>query len=283
MPKKFVKNKTFLAVVGVFLAIALMNIHAIHTLQNFVVHLADMPECGIPDHLPTEVNWLTGLAFLELTAGFIGLFFLYYLKHQKDPMELWLEQTLPTTESAAEKEEKSEKCLDDSSNLESLKNDLATCFAGASEQSDEKFYAHLLTLIAPELEIIQGLVFKSMKTKGDATLKVIGGYAVSASKREREFAFGEGLVGQVAQNQRPIFLGQIPAEHLMETATGLGNSAPTHLCLLPIVHKQETLAVFELATFRAFSEEDISFLTWMATQLGEALGTPSQTNVKKHH
>jgi hypothetical protein len=76
---------------------------------------------------------------------------------------------------------------------------------------------------------------------------------------KREFALGEGLVGQVHLRKERILLTNVPKEYV-KIGSGLGEATPINLIILPVLFEKEIKAVIELASFEPFSETHLDFL-----------------------
>jgi signal transduction histidine kinase len=82
-----------------------------------------------------------------------------------------------------------------------------------------------------------------------------------------EILFGEGLLGQCAEDRRRIHLREVPQDYA-PIRSALGGTTPRSIALLPILFEDETRAVIELASIEDFSEIHLAFLD----QLGESIG-----------
>ena len=87
-----------------------------------------------------------------------------------------------------------------------------------------------------------------------------------------EWRVGEGLIGQCAQDRKPLCITDVPANYLT-IRTGVGAAAPGCLLVQPILFEDDVKAVLELASFTPFSAIQISFLD----QLGESIGVVLHT------
>lgn len=86
-----------------------------------------------------------------------------------------------------------------------------------------------------------------------------------------QYQKGEGLVGQVGKDGKPIKLSKIP-EGYMEVVSGLGSAYPNYLVIYPVKNIQkEVVAVIELATFKNVAAQDLVFLEEMALLLAREL------------
>ncbi len=78
-----------------------------------------------------------------------------------------------------------------------------------------------------------------------------GGWGLDESRLQgRQFARGDGLLGQVAASGKATVIREVPEGYLM-LASGLGEHEPSVLILMPLVQSDEVLAVLEVAVFSA--------------------------------
>jgi CheY-like chemotaxis protein len=88
-------------------------------------------------------------------------------------------------------------------------------------------------------------------------LRLLGQYAgddVSEVNAVRRFRFGEGLVGQAALSDELTVVEDPPADHL-RVRSGLGESAPRALVLVPLTQARRTKGILELALLGPWSEQ----------------------------
>ncbi|WP_114969618.1 response regulator [Rhodoferax ferrireducens] len=83
----------------------------------------------------------------------------------------------------------------------------------------------------------------------------------------REFALGEGLLGQAAQSGKTIVLDAAS----LTLQTGLADFTPTQVLMIPVSYQDRRLAVLVLAASSALDDGDRVFLDRLAAQLGVAL------------
>jgi signal transduction histidine kinase/CheY-like chemotaxis protein len=110
-----------------------------------------------------------------------------------------------------------------------------------------------------------------------AVLSLIASYAYKQRKNlSNQFKVGEGIVGQSALEQKQILITQAPSDYI-RIASGLGESAPINIIVIPVVFEDNVLAVIELASFKPFSAVGQDFLEQLTETLGIVLNTISQT------
>jgi signal transduction histidine kinase len=108
---------------------------------------------------------------------------------------------------------------------------------------------------------------------GDPQLRLIASYAYKRRKGiANVFALGEGLVGQAALERKSILVTQAPEDYIT-IGSGLGESAPVNIVVLPVLFEDQLMAVIELASFEPYSEAHLSFLEQLSETLGVVLNT----------
>jgi len=104
-------------------------------------------------------------------------------------------------------------------------------------------------------------------------LKLFAAYAFGEEvKASREFALGEGLVGQCALEKERILLTNVPKNYI-KISSGLGKASPLNVIVLPVLFEKEIKAVIELASFDTFSETHLDFLSQLTESIGIVLNT----------
>lgn len=89
-----------------------------------------------------------------------------------------------------------------------------------------------------------------------------------------EFALGEGLVGQCALENKMIVINDPPANYF-QIGSGLGSAKPTQIMFLPVQFEYKVVAVVELASFQAFTEQQLSLLEELLPTLGITINSIS--------
>ncbi|MBC7904750.1 MAG: response regulator, partial [Gemmatimonadaceae bacterium] len=110
-------------------------------------------------------------------------------------------------------------------------------------------------------------------------LKLYASYAYKAEKNlAKEFAIGEGLVGQVAFEKERIMLTNVPTGYI-KINSGLGKAKPANVIILPVLFENNVKAVIELASLDVFSETHLDFLSQLTESIGIVLNT-IETNTR---
>ena len=110
-------------------------------------------------------------------------------------------------------------------------------------------------------------------------LKLFAAYAYKEEKNiPKEFAIGEGLVGQCAFEKERILLTNVPKDYI-KISSGLGKAKPANLIILPVLFENDVKAVIELASLDTFSETHLDFLSQLTESIGIVLNT-IETNTR---
>ncbi len=132
----------------------------------------------------------------------------------------------------------------------------------------------ILSELAP-LVSAQHAVFYSMTHPdgGEPLLQLQAGYGHEERKHlSTAFRLGEGLVGQCAQEKKRILLTEVPGDYV-KISSGLGESAPLNIIVLPVLFEGAVRAVVELASFSPFSVTHQAFLDQLPESIGLVLNT----------
>ena len=87
------------------------------------------------------------------------------------------------------------------------------------------------------------------KSKHYGEYMLLGSYAYTERKNiSNSFHLGQGLVGQCALEKKSILLTNVPNDYI-QIQSGLGESKPLTILVMPIIFEEEVIAVIELASF----------------------------------
>src|SRR5256886_14378284 len=108
-----------------------------------------------------------------------------------------------------------------------------------------------------------------MSNLGDKPgLNLLASYAHAVGNGVKtHFKLGESLIGQAALEKQRILLVDVPTGY-MKVSSGLGESRPTNIVVLPILFEGKVKAVMELSSLERFNATHQAFLD----QLGESIG-----------
>jgi CheY-like chemotaxis protein/signal transduction histidine kinase/CHASE3 domain sensor protein len=134
------------------------------------------------------------------------------------------------------------------------------------EQEIAELASNVATTLCNYLHAQVGAIY--LLNASTKTFRFTGGYAFQPQKNSRqEYQMGEGLVGQAAAEKQTKLLTNVPAGYL-KISSGLGETAPTVIYLLPILFEEETLAVIELG----FNEKPHQSIKLLLDTVAESIG-----------
>jgi signal transduction histidine kinase/HAMP domain-containing protein/ActR/RegA family two-component response regulator len=139
--------------------------------------------------------------------------------------------------------------------------------------------AAMSSMILSELATLvsaQHGVFYSMTSPSDGSepvLELQAGYGYEERKHlSTSFRVGEGLVGQCAKEKKRILLTEVPGDYV-KINSGLGDSPPLNIIVLPVLFEGSVRAVIELASFSPFSVTHEAFFDRLTESVGLVLHT----------
>src|SRR6185312_5270333 len=88
----------------------------------------------------------------------------------------------------------------------------------------------------------------------------------------QELSLGEGLVGQCALEKQKILITNAPPDYI-RIASGLGQSPPQSVIVLPVLFEKQLKGVLELASFERFNPTHQAFLDELTESIGIVLNT----------
>jgi CheY-like chemotaxis protein/CHASE3 domain sensor protein len=153
-----------------------------------------------------------------------------------------------------------------------LKNQFAR-ITGLSQGviSLEKMVSMLISEIAKLVEAGQGVFYvkdTDDKSKLYGNYVLLGSYAFTERKNlSNSYRVGEGLIGQAVLEKKSILLTNVPSDYI-HIQSGLGESKPLTILVLPIIFEEEVIAVIELASFQMFTKVQQDLLDQIVGALG---------------
>jgi HAMP domain-containing protein/signal transduction histidine kinase/ActR/RegA family two-component response regulator len=130
----------------------------------------------------------------------------------------------------------------------------------------------ILSELAPVVSAQHG-AFYIMNNSDDPELKLLASYAEPGGNDvKKRFKLGESLVGQAALEKHRILLADVPTDYV-KVSSGLGESRPMNIVVLPILFEGEAKAVMELSSLERFNPTHQAFLDQLAESIGIVLHT----------
>lgn len=129
-----------------------------------------------------------------------------------------------------------------------------------------------LRQFAEETKSLYGMIYLN-GTNGDGKISLLSGYANSGNvESTRTFSPGTGLIGQCVLEKKRLLVADLPDDYI-QIVSGVGQAAPKHLCIIPVIFEHEVVAVIEQASFSLFTDSQLQFLEQAAENLGIILNS----------
>jgi PAS domain S-box-containing protein len=111
-------------------------------------------------------------------------------------------------------------------------------------------------VLTSKLAAIMGLVYGAfyLSDPSHTKLERAGGYACDDSLHQKQFTWGQGLVGQAAFDKRIILLS-LPQEEHVGAAIGMGTLKVNTVMIMPVANQNGVMGILELGALTAFSAD----------------------------
>ncbi len=102
------------------------------------------------------------------------------------------------------------------------------------------------------------LLNQDIHSKNELELKAWFAYD-SHKNRKNTIQIGEGLVGETYQENRTLYLENLPNDYLY-IGSALGSAKPVSLLFVPLTISEENIGILELAAFKTLKKYEIDFV-----------------------
>jgi HAMP domain-containing protein/CheY-like chemotaxis protein/signal transduction histidine kinase len=133
----------------------------------------------------------------------------------------------------------------------------------------------LLSELAPLVNAQQGLIYQTDSEDAEAMV-LLSAYASTPEGSLERIALGEGLIGQCALEKRRMLLHDLP-DGTLPIRSGLFESIPKNVIVLPVLFEDRVKAVIELATLNSFTASHLAFLEQLTASIGIVLNSIEAT------
>ncbi len=134
----------------------------------------------------------------------------------------------------------------------------------------------LLSELAPLVNAQQGVIYQ-METEESAGMVLLSAFADDGEEGHlRRLKIGDGLVGQVAAEKRRMLISDLPHK-TVPIRSGLFESVPRNVIVLPVLFEDRVKAVIELASLSTFTASHLAFLEQLTASIGIVLNSIEAT------
>lgn len=136
------------------------------------------------------------------------------------------------------------------------------------------FGVNILNNLTNYMNVSQGALFLTQTEVAEEEiiyLERIATYAYGRKKFVRQkIEVGENLLGQCVLEKRTIHLQNLPEDY-PHISSGLGESKPASVLIVPLKVREEVMAVLELSSFTEIKAHEISFVEKLSETLANVL------------
>jgi len=117
----------------------------------------------------------------------------------------------------------------------------------------------------------QGLIYVTPTDSFGQKLELKAWYAYDRRKyREKVIEKGEGIVGEVFQEKKPVYMTDIPDRYLY-VSSGLGEAKPRALLVAPLKVGDTAYGIIEIASFRLLENYQLEFIDKICESIASAI------------
>jgi HAMP domain-containing protein/CheY-like chemotaxis protein/predicted transcriptional regulator len=137
----------------------------------------------------------------------------------------------------------------------------------------------LLSELVPLVNAQQGVIYQTeshAETEDLSGLVLLSAFANVHDGYRREVGVGEGLIGQCASEKRRMLITELP-ETAVPIRSGLFETVPRNVIVLPVLFEDRVKAVIELASLSNFTASHLAFLDQLTSSIGIVLNSIEAT------
>jgi CheY-like chemotaxis protein/signal transduction histidine kinase/HAMP domain-containing protein len=133
----------------------------------------------------------------------------------------------------------------------------------------------LLSELAPLVNAQQGVIYREAEESDG--LALLSSFADGAMDgHPQHLRLGDGLVGQCATEKKRMLVSNLPPQ-TVPIRSGLFESVPQNVIVLPVLFEDRVKAVIELATLNNFTASHLAFLEQLTSSIGIVLNSIEAT------
>lgn len=124
-----------------------------------------------------------------------------------------------------------------------------------------------------------GLYLLNDNDESNKHLELVSLYAFKSKKFDiKSYRLGEGLVGQTFLEKKTLYFIEVPNDYISITS-GLGETNPKSLLLVPLKVEEDVYGVIEIASFNEYEEHQIKFIERLSENIASTISAV-KTNEK---
>lgn len=250
-------NFLVIALTVLFISLSIVQFLYVYNLPSGIAHTLRMSTDQLDFKIHQNIQRLHIIDFLQLISAVMVIIAFFYVSKMNslqldDLSDLVDEDVFLETDDIVTQSEvvSNTPLLTDKTMGDIIKN------ASKGHKSIMKFGSLFCSALSHKLEASQMALYRTEGTDNAAYLSLIGAFAYHRPDTERtHYDFGEGLVGQSAKSQKTMLINHIPEEYI-NIVSGLGQSTPRHLFIIPLIKNGKTIGALEIASFKELLNED---------------------------
>ena len=142
-----------------------------------------------------------------------------------------------------------------------------------NDNMEELSYSIIQKMVEYTDSLLGGVFIVNEREQGGriATLSMTASYAYDRRKYiDRTVEAGEGVIGRCYREAKTIVMTNIPEEYIKVTS-GLGESAPRCLIVVPLMANNQVMGVMEIASLKRYERHQVEFIERIAESIGSTL------------
>ncbi|MDA3868291.1 MAG: PAS domain-containing protein [Salinivirgaceae bacterium] len=136
----------------------------------------------------------------------------------------------------------------------------------------EKLSFEIISKLSNYIDAVQGgfYLFED-EDQNDLHYRLTAHFAYNRQKyNEKRIEWGEGLIGRAAFEKKTLLIDEVPGNYV-EVTSGLGETNPDVLLIVPLIYNGEVHGVIELAGFNSFEKYKVDFVEKIAENIGSTI------------
>lgn len=147
----------------------------------------------------------------------------------------------------------------------------------ASDKDLQETLDQVISVLVKYVQACQGTIFILDEEGNEKFLEMKSCFAFDRKKYVQKrltvsAAFGEGLAGQAFLEKETIYMTEVPAGY-MSISSGLGESDPASVLIVPLKVNDNIEGVIELASFNRFDQFEIEFVEKLAENIASTISS----------